>query len=772
MNEIVMKQKNDVQKIDQSVLRAVYALNMCTVSVSQIIDYNDIYILEQEYDAILNNLNLEKMPKADALKKILVELLNTITFFRIQEIRKQAIEKDYQNRLKNAIWSAIPNLSVVVAGNPLTIAYSIAAQVGIGYMNYRKEKYQAMQKKEKEELELRITAIEQFNALRRELFTTAWELAEEYEFPDRLRLTERQIKQYNEILMDSDELRKYVRLEAIQDKFEAFPAFWYHFGHTACYIAGNPDYPLEQWEREEYITKAKQHFSHYEELNKFNILREDQMTAAFALEYADLLFLEKTPDVVKIKELISIAREMSGTALDVKQLCAIAYLKIGNTLEAATLLKQLVNEEYNTKTNAKLLSRIYVSQFLQSSNLEAKWEYKTLVMRIGQENSSYLFPMPEVMVSDEQLQKEYLKETKRLLLKDYERAIYEIRRKYTILFNAVIPAPKGCESFEDYYGNTKTAELRRCKDIENILRNNRDREAFLLRVKEKDFRFRYLELLNEVLDMCDDLKLWRESNNHDLFIRHVKSAVFQKRNMMKEILKNIEDETFSCGDYVRMQKELNFNEFMGGLLKKILEEVEKTIDEMNSLNSIDDAEYNLLDFCRKYEIQMGDIERQAAQDSYDSEVYLEDKLLGQDGIDKREHDERIKQMRISIQAAKSGLLKEQTKGTTILLPTDEGFSTYFSNTKLSSSIKKVKVKTLAIVDEIGKKDSDLLLTENGVLLVERNHQKDYGFGDAEYVTDMKYGEMLIFGNCNRYYNSEVNIGQLHKLLGKLDSISR
>ena len=31
----------------QDKLKAAYALNMCTVSVSQIIDYNDEYILEQ-----------------------------------------------------------------------------------------------------------------------------------------------------------------------------------------------------------------------------------------------------------------------------------------------------------------------------------------------------------------------------------------------------------------------------------------------------------------------------------------------------------------------------------------------------------------------------------------------------------------------------------------------------------------------------------------------------------------------------------------------------
>ena len=37
------------------------------------------------------------------------------------------------------------------------------------------------------------------NSLKRELFTTAWRLADEYDFDDEWRITEKQIKQYNEI---------------------------------------------------------------------------------------------------------------------------------------------------------------------------------------------------------------------------------------------------------------------------------------------------------------------------------------------------------------------------------------------------------------------------------------------------------------------------------------------------------------------------------------------------------------------------------------------
>ena len=84
MNDIVKKDYTEEEK-----LRAAYVLNMCTVSVAQIVDYNDEYILEQEYESILNNLNLEQMPKDEALLNIMKELLDTITFFRIYEKKKK-----------------------------------------------------------------------------------------------------------------------------------------------------------------------------------------------------------------------------------------------------------------------------------------------------------------------------------------------------------------------------------------------------------------------------------------------------------------------------------------------------------------------------------------------------------------------------------------------------------------------------------------------------------------------------------------------------------
>lgn len=177
----------NVEQIEQDKRKAAYALNLCTVSVSQIIDYEDLNILEQEYEMILNNLNLENFPKDEVLLSILKQILDTITFFRIYEGDKKMLDKKYQHKMKNAIWNAIPNFTFVAGGNPWAFAISGIAAVGMGYMNYRKEKAKISLEKEEAQWQLQKSAIEQFNGLRRELFDTAWRLSDKYGFKDEYR---------------------------------------------------------------------------------------------------------------------------------------------------------------------------------------------------------------------------------------------------------------------------------------------------------------------------------------------------------------------------------------------------------------------------------------------------------------------------------------------------------------------------------------------------------------------------------------------------------
>ena len=373
------------QMDEQTRKKAAYALNLCLVSVSQIIDYSDIYILEQEYQGILNNLNLEHMPKDEALLDILRQILDTITFFRIQEEEKRFIEQDYKRKMKAAIWKAIPGCQMFVGPWQAMLAM-LVTQVGTGYMNYRNAKSQANQEYEKERWALQQAAIEQFNGLRRELFTTAWKLAERYNFEDAWRLTENQITQYNRVLMDSNLSRRLARLEDLEESFRAYPPFWYFKGHTALL--------LSQGETAEAIAMkevAKAAFEEYFIINGngHELLRTDPIYATCALEYVSLLGESETD---KKREFIQRAIKHAGTHFDILQLCATAYLDIGETDSAARILRQLVCEGYNEEMNAQLLSTLYVENFLRDGNAQYRAKYNFLCKFANEET---LIPWPQ-----------------------------------------------------------------------------------------------------------------------------------------------------------------------------------------------------------------------------------------------------------------------------------------------------------------------------------------------------------------------------------------
>lgn len=367
LQEPPQKEYSEVEK-----KRAAYALNLCLVSISQIIDYSDQYILEQEYNGILNNLNLEHMPKDKALLDVFRQILDTITFFRIQEGEKRFIEQEYQDRMKTAIWKAVPNCSVIFScSNPQAMLFSLVTQVGSGYMNYRNEKANANRDKEKAAWELHKAAIEQFNGLRRELFTTAWKLADEYGFLDKMRLTENQISQYNRILQECNLYRRLALLEDVQDSFKAFPPFWYAKGNTALQLLkDNPDDEMMR-------NNALEAYSEYFKINREEntLLRTDTIYAACALEFAALMDVSQKEDKL---DYINRAIQHAGTHFDILQLCATALLDLGETERASKILKFLVCEAYNEADNAQLLSLIYINGYLKNGNGSYKKAYEQL----------------------------------------------------------------------------------------------------------------------------------------------------------------------------------------------------------------------------------------------------------------------------------------------------------------------------------------------------------------------------------------------------------
>ncbi len=366
LSNSILETKKKPEYTDEQKKRAAYALNMCMISISQIIDYNDKIVLDQEYEGILNNINLENMPKDEALLAVIKQILDTITFFRQQELTQEFIENEYKHKIKNAIWSAIPNPSIILtSGDPKAIALSLATQVGIGYMNYRRTKEDSKLEKQREELQLALSALEQLNILKRELFETAWRLADEYEFPDEYRITERQITMYNQILMDKNPIRKLERLDSIKNKFEAYPPFWYYMGNAAANAARNEANP-------KYITIAEECYTKYLKLTEKPLLRVDEIKAACEIEYVELALSSGNTNneyLVKHIDAAVACSEFDGSVL---QICASHYLNLRAFEEAVKCFKILINEGYNIEINSPMLASVLIAQYYSTDNVDEK----------------------------------------------------------------------------------------------------------------------------------------------------------------------------------------------------------------------------------------------------------------------------------------------------------------------------------------------------------------------------------------------------------------
>ena len=394
MDKVINVNNNNshVELTDEQKKQAAYALNLCLVSISQIIDYSDVIVLEQEYDGILNNLNLENMPKDDVLLEVLRQILDTITFFKIQEVEKEFIEQNYKNKVKSAIWKALPNPQAIFAsGHWIAMLVVLVGQVGTGYMNYRNAKAEANSEFEKEKWALQKAAIEQFAGLRRELFTTAWKLADRYNFSDSLRLTESQITQYNKVLTDPNLNRKLLRLEDLEECFGAYPPFWYNKGHTALALSESFDVDYANDMR----AIAKEAFEKYFEINVNGkeLLRTDPVCATTALEYITLL-----PDnAIDAKvEYIKRAVANAGNHFDILQMCAMAFLSVDKIDDASKILRKLACEGYNEDMNSQLLSAIYVEAYLSDRHNKQIPE-KNYKLLCGVTNETALIPWPETV---------------------------------------------------------------------------------------------------------------------------------------------------------------------------------------------------------------------------------------------------------------------------------------------------------------------------------------------------------------------------------------
>ena len=591
----VSNHESEIEKI-----RAAYALNVCAVSVSQIVDYNDQYILDQEYENTLNNLNLQKMPKDEAFLKILTETLNVVTFFRIYSSKKKMIEEKYQHKMKNAIWSAVPNLAFIISsggmgGIPVLLA-SLATEVGLGYMNYRKTKAENDLEYKSNLVELEYTAIEQLNAIRTELFVTSWRIAEKYDFPDNYRLTENQINQFDDILMDTNLMRRFSRLFSIRQNFIAYPPFWYYLGNAANLIYQKDSANYSEEYKTYYKGIAAQAYDYYIKLSEsFSVLRSDETVSACALEYCDLLPAEQ---VEKKAELLQIAFKWAGEKNDVVQLCAFAYLKMERFIEAEALLKKLVDERYNEELNAQVLSSIYANYYFKTSDANTALSHTILSQQVP---STVLFPLP-VKDNEAKTQSElwdvYMIEQKSALAAGSKKTIDNYLEGFSYRLNKMLMNFDCTMTYPDSMFLSDGVEMRN-NEAQRIFARPLIVSDYINNLQDVNFPITLVDTLNEMLNGLRCIPFLDMERCVQILKEQV-SSCSEKIEKLQECI-NTRDITYDT--YRTVFEEVTFADITKDFFDEIKIQIDSHIELLSNMKDIILMEMIMGDFVEKNRIK-------------------------------------------------------------------------------------------------------------------------------------------------------------------------
>lgn len=312
-------------------LQVLQSLNQIAVSLSHILSYNDKVVLDQEYNTIINNLNLNKIPDADIIN-LLQELMDLLTSSKIQEHEKAYLSRNYeknvQTELKRRLRKRILETDVLL--NPYMGVLNAMLNVGSFYFNYRDRMEEYRKEREEAAWKIEVSTLQGLNNFYKKLLKYSWELMRRYQLPDEWRLNEKQLTDYTAVLKESDIGRRYRKLERLESAFQKFPPYWYYRGQSA----------YEMGEKKE----ALYCFSQFQSIHQ-GILRKDPFAASTAMHKVMLTVQEASPAEIKRDLEVVLANsddEDWGNIL----FAALHYARLGDREMAGRLILRNLDNGY------------------------------------------------------------------------------------------------------------------------------------------------------------------------------------------------------------------------------------------------------------------------------------------------------------------------------------------------------------------------------------------------------------------------------------------
>lgn len=328
-------------------VQTALALNYSQMSLARIINYNDKVVIDQEYNNIINNINLRQIEDREVIE-LLTRLMGLMTARRIDEGDRYWVTRQFEKAAEEAVYSAFTGGVGMIAGVAMHAAsgdYSRATtdltRIGMQYFNYRKMIETAQDSMEMEKWALDRSVIRELDYMRQNMLRISWELLRRHNIPDEWRLTESQIERYIDALRDDDMPKRLRNLLRMREEFKVYPPFWYYLGYTAQQV-GDLKLAIESYEKFEDVRKG--------------IFRNDSFYASLCLNRIALLDIENDREAIK-RDLVIIQREAPYDG-NLILFCALTYIRLNEIDRAKELLQKNIDNSYQVSLSNRLLGEI------------------------------------------------------------------------------------------------------------------------------------------------------------------------------------------------------------------------------------------------------------------------------------------------------------------------------------------------------------------------------------------------------------------------------
>ena len=287
----------------EAILNMIAQINHINWVVCTIKSYNNIIILEEEYEKISpGNLDLSRIPNEETLKRI-TRMLDTLYSLRRDDRQMKRWRKDFKERRRReqetyllkaskqavdtlteqakeccSLWSWASN----PAGSILNVAHTAFNMTHYSvslYNDYDNFIYELDKSASDKQFDFDSAKLDLLHKQNKEILEDQWSFISRYKLDDRLRVSDVDITILLKCLKTENHEQLYIRLLPMRERFSLFPEYWYYLSCVA----------METGHFKEGIEACNKFF----EVNR-RIFRDDPMEGTVAFNKA--FMLSKTDD--------------------------------------------------------------------------------------------------------------------------------------------------------------------------------------------------------------------------------------------------------------------------------------------------------------------------------------------------------------------------------------------------------------------------------------------------------------------------------------------